>query len=413
MPDVQLETDEVDLVIGGEVHRQPCEVILRTDPRPRLTFRVSGMNPLVTVRAGFGAESRFSIHIVNADVVCEVFFSACNGDVVEFSPYIEPVTVGGSGSLACVHFDLINFPGFHVLYGPAVSSESDRLDVTASGWCVGIRPPRHSVDVDAFRSSLYSVTHSCTMRRSDGATFSSGEARDMLITLCDALSFAAGRWVAPVFVAGSENDEKVVWKQWGSGRILPDVSTGGTWFDPHHAGSLTEILSGLLDLRKSPERAEAFNVALYWYVRSGANAAGVDGGLILLQAALERLCWQRFVTGRRALSRGGFGKLPAEDHIRLLIEDCRIPTSIPPDLMALQSEAKARNWMDGPQALAAARNLLVHPEKLQPLPWAELWKLATWYLELVLLNTLGFAGQYSNRTLARRFVGAVERVPWA
>ena len=39
-------------------------------------------------------------------------------------------------------------------------------------------------------------------------------------------------------------------------------------------------------------------------------------------------------------------------------------------------------------------------------------KLGLWYVELMLLNRFGYAGQYGNR-LAQEWQGQVERVPWA
>jgi hypothetical protein len=295
MPDIHLDTDEVDLVIGGDAQRRPCDVVLRTNPHPHLLFRVSGLELVARLRAAWGPETRFSLHIINAGVDCETFLAGSCDDVLEFSPFTEPIMVGSSGDPACVRFDLVNFPSFMVLYGACASKERDRLDINAGGWRIEIRAPRQSPNVTAFQSPLYSVTQSCTMRRGDGATFRPDAAQEVLGLLHDALSFAAGRWTAPVFVEGLADSGETVWKLWGTGRLRPDFTTEGTWFDLHHGDALANIVSGLFSLRKSPERAGAFHTALYWYVRSGTDAAGVDGGLILLQAALERLSWQHCV----------------------------------------------------------------------------------------------------------------------
>jgi hypothetical protein len=77
------------------------------------------------------------------------------------------------------------------------------------------------------------------------------------------------------------------------------------------------------------------------------------------------------------------------------------------------AKAKELNWNDGPKALAAVRNLLVHPSKQKQLPYYDAWRLAKWYTELVLLKLVGFTGEYSDRTRAQRWVGAVDPVPWA
>jgi hypothetical protein len=251
------------------------------------------------------------------------------------------------------------------------------------------------------------------MSKTDNNTFSSKEAHKLLNVLHDAVSFAAGRWVAPVFVRGLGSDQQIAWKEWGTRPLHPNLGRVETWFDTHHANTLAEILPGVWEIRKQEGRAETFHSALYWYTRSSGLAAGVDGGIILLQAALELLSWQLFVGDRKALSREGFGKLPADDQIRLLIESCGIPTPIPSGLSDLAAKAKELNWSDGPKALAAVRNLLVHPDRRKPLPFYDAWRLAEWYVELVLLRMLGFDGEYSDRTKPQRWVGAVNPVPWA
>lgn len=143
------------------------------------------------------------------------------------------------------------------------------------------------------------------------------------------------------------------------------------------------------------------------------RAAGVDGGIVLLQAALELLSWQSSVRVRKGLSRNKFNELSAEDKLRFLIESCGIPTGIPPGLSDLVSKAKELNCSDGPKALTVVRNRLVHPKKRKHLPHYDAWRLAEWYVELALLSMLRFSGEYSDRTKAQRWVGAVDRVPWA
>lgn len=393
----------------GEPQRLPCTIVLETDPRPRLSFKIMGPSPWT----GLALPQRFSIHIVHADITCDASIAYTDSGVIGLCPEREPISVGQSEDLREVHFDLINFPGFWALASPSTRLPHDQLDIATEGWHIEIRPPRKSPDIDAFGSTLYSVTHSCAMRRSDNATFSSAGAQNLLNALHDAMSFAAGRWVAPVFIRGFATDQKIAWNEWGTRPLHPNLGRVETWFDTHHANTLVEILPGVLELRKDAERAETFHSALYWYLRSTGLAAGVDGGIILLQAALELLSWQLFVGDRKALSRDGFGRLPAHDQLRLLIENCGIPTSIPLGLSDLASKAKELNWRDGPKALAAVRNQLVHPDRRKHFPYYDAWRLAEWYVELVLLRMLCFSGDYSDRTKAQRWVGAVDRVPWA
>jgi len=63
------------------------------------------------------------------------------------------------------------------------------------------------------------------------------------------------------------------------------------------------------------------------------------------------------------------------------------------------------------------RNEVIHVKrstKVRPREvWVQSWKLSIWYVEMVLLATFGFKGEYGSRLSWPRWVGQVERVPWA
>ena len=81
------------------------------------------------------------------------------------------------------------------------------------------------------------------------------------------------------------------------------------------------------------------------------------------------------------------------------------------------SAAKAENWADGPEAFVAVRNQIVHPAKRQKVKggraFFEALQLGKWYLELILLKSFGFNGNYACRLNIPRWAGSVEPVPWA
>src|ERR1035437_1011344 len=406
---VSLWADEVELIVDDQPQRLPCAIVLETDPRPMLLFRISGLDPWMVLRP----QRQFSLHFVRADITCAAFIASSDDGVIAFTPNTEPIAVGTSQSLAHVEFDLINFPHFFGMATPTTRLPDDHLDITGAGWELQVRPRRQSPETAAFRSTLYAVTHSCTLSKHTRADFSSKDAQAFLVVLHDALSFAAGQWVGQVFVGGFDSREQMVWQQWGTGRLHPHLGHVDTWFDRHHGNTLGEILPGLLVVQHDPVRAKNIHSAIYWYIRASGIAPGVDGGIILLQAALELLSWQHFIIDGNAGPPKQTAKAPASDRIRLLLQSCGIPTAIPPGLTDLAAIATKSNWQDGPKTLAAVRNLLVHPNKQHPVPFYDAWRLAEWYVELVLLHMMSFNGEYSNRTKAQRWVGAVEPVPWA
>jgi hypothetical protein len=161
---------------------------------------------------------------------------------------------------------------------------------------------------------------------------------------------------------------------------------------------------------------DAIHHVVYWFARADTNNVGPDGACILLQAALERLAWHVLVRERNAISERGFQDLTAADQLRLMLNILAIPTTIPNGLAKLHALGRSRAF-DGPGVFTFIRNRLTHPPKLsagmERLPYYEAYRLAQWYVELAILSACGYTGQYGNRTILRRWVGQVEKVPWA
>ena len=408
---IHLRDDEVVLEGGDGAATLPCEVVLRTEPTPRVVFTVRGANPWLFVQQ----RSR-ALRLVHSNIRCQAFISHTKSEpevVVAFTPTSEPISVGDANQLERVEFDLLNFPTFISIDAGKVRGDADCLDIAVGEWELCVRPKRNSPETTAFRSPLYLPTHFCMVSRKDRSCFTAAAAGDLLDTVHEAFSFAAGRWISPVLVRGFGSDSTCCWEQWGTRLTQPNLGPVETWFDSHHGQAVGEALRGMYQFRGDSARVRVLHSAMYWYLRSSGHAAGVDGGIILLQSALELLSWHVFVTDRRALSADGFVRLPAEDQIRLLVESCGIPPGIPPGLEELLAAAKGSNWHDGPKALASLRNSLVHPRNPRPLPYYDAFRLAAWYVELAILRITGFVGLYSNRTKAQRWVGDVESVPWS
>src|ERR1035437_3403854 len=100
---IHLDTDEVDLAFKGETQRLPCVIVLETDPHPRLSLQLTVTSPWTPPVL----PQRFSIHIVHADVTCEVFITHNNGETIGLCPAGHPIAVGRSETLTEVHFDLV------------------------------------------------------------------------------------------------------------------------------------------------------------------------------------------------------------------------------------------------------------------------------------------------------------------
>jgi hypothetical protein len=162
---------------------------------------------------------------------------------------------------------------------------------------------------------------------------------------------------------------------------------------------------------------EALHEVIYWYLNANNSPRGIDAGIILTQASIERLSYEYSVKDKRLLTVKGFKDLWASDKFRLLFSSLGIPLDIPATTPTLQSLAISgqMNWIDAPHAITEIRNSLVHPEHKHRgqfgTAYYEAWNLGLWYLEMGILAVCGYSGSYGNR-MKQQYVGQTENVPW-
>lgn len=259
------------------------------------------------------------------------------------------------------------------------------------------------------------ITHSGTLQRVDGAPFSAEQANRCLFHICKYFSFCYERWVSTANVEGANSEGQLVYWQLGAGKLDQSDSTSN-WLDEVRVeNALKELFFGFMN-RMEESWEETISTVIYWYIRGDSSRVGPDGALILLQAALERLAWESLVRDARILSEDGFNKLPAADTLRRPLSHSQIPIAIPSGQGGVISLGKALNWLDGADAVVQTRNRIVHPPKKKgnalKLDYYGAYVIAKWYIELTLLRLGGFEGNYSNRTIAQRWRGQTEPVPW-
>lgn len=142
----------------------------------------------------------------------------------------------------------------------------------------------------------------------------------------------------------------------------------------------------------------------------------------MAQAALELLAWTileedpitKTESGPWRRDRGSAAK-----NIRELLTWAGIPSAVPAQLPDLAQVLRAKEqWQDAVPLVPWLRNQVVHPMlrngRFGPTHEVVLagWKLACWYLELVLLRRLGYTGRISNRLETNNWVGQTVPVPW-
>lgn len=408
---------KIEITVRDQPVRTVAQACLRLLPKPSLVFECEVQDKPTGL--GFQPDEISTLllldHGIHLDVHCYCLPSPGRKEGilrVAFTPKTEPCTVVEQEGqrLQTVTFDVLNFPKFEI---------DDTAELVADGWRIEITavPDLKEVVDELNEKGGYGVTHHGTLKRSDGETFSIEDADNAMDCLRQFLSFARGVHCAPVLPVGFNSDGEVVWKQWGSPPVEPWGWTP-SWFDTHCSETLAEVFPGFWNCLNGSDYdyVTRTRIALDWYLRSNRNNGDMAGGVILSQAGLERLADAHSFKGAAAKC------------IRKLVNTYSIPSELPDGLDTLNEVLCAvrknadKNGdkdkiFDGPEALVAVRNDLMHPKPylagISLSADCEAWNLGQWYLEMILLSMFDFKGKYANRLIEGRVEGQLDTVPWA
>lgn len=415
----------------SETDRVKADVSLRFVPDDRVEIT----SPTVDWESVFSSfnnsQNENCVFTTPAGAEIDVFLQSTSERGVTYVPRQSPFqTHPPTNEITKATFHLLNWPDFsgpesYVLQsgtGPHFGLKTcGRFAIPFDGWIVTIAG---TGSTDAQVRSLkeqggYAVTHAGSIVREDGNPFSTEELDEVLTCLRYFFAFVLGRWNAPELCVGFGADDSRVFEQWGLGRAKSGAWRGSaSWFDLRHAELMRQVFPGFRALWMNELWRKPLTEAIYWYVGANqvGNGLGVDSAILHSQAALELLAWTHCVQHRKMVSEKAFKLrgLSAAGKMRLLASSLEIPLEIPFALTALNSRP-GKKWDDGMHAITDLRNGLVHPGSVRNIPdgaYYDGWRLSLWYIDLVLLRLCGHTGNYANR-LAKRWVGQVERVPWA
>jgi len=141
-----------------------------------------------------------------------------------------------------------------------------------------------------------------------------------------------------------------------------------------------------------------------WLVEANSPNAVSETRIVLAQIALELLAWVYAVETRPLHSRTDFNRLSAAGRIRILLQQLRIPSSVP-DYLSDVPSLDDSDAFDGPGLITGVRNALVHATdrkrkliaKLDGRQRYQCGQVALHYLELALLALFGHDGYYARR----------------
>lgn len=234
------------------------------------------------------------------------------------------------------------------------------------------------------------------------------------------LSFLAGSEVGVHPIVGLDSNGRVVAARWAAPRVSYQ-SSGWRWCPDHLFSTALPILAdGLCETSTNPAVDACVRRAIQLFL--AANGHGVlDVKIPVACSGLELLAWC-LLQDDGWLSPDGLSRLSAAGHqLRLLLKWAGMPITLPSDFTALDARGRklSNPQLSGSDLVFNVRNALVHPpRKLTDIEWPsgeelfETWRLAMWYLELVILRVLGYEGDYISRLKLSGTVWDTERLPW-
>lgn len=400
-----LHQSRAEVCINQNTYTGNGEVRLELTPRSDVSVYgyFQGVPPKDAMEAHIGQTEISSFSLNNRQIEGFRISSGGNIDSKEFNlkwcPKSEPLNGIGDESteLAFLMFHLFNFVD---LLGTRRSTKQsgsamhaiEHVDLIFSQWNIELKSLLSTQEniKKLKEEGGYRLTHIGGIRKSDGTLFTGKDGEACLNALRFFLSFAKGGWCEPICAVGFDVSGNRVWESWSSPREPWHAPL--SWFDPHNGSQLVSLFAGFMKRWENNDWRVALHEVIYWYLNSNFSPRGIDAGIILTQAAIERLSYEYAVKNKRLLTVNGFKDLWASDKFRLLFSSLGIQLDIPVAAPKIEKLAKKFNWLDAPHALTEIRNSLVHPEHKKrgqfDSVYYEAWNLGLWYLEMGLPSNL-------------------------
>jgi hypothetical protein len=346
------------------------------------------------------------------------------------------VTLGRSDALLSrIIAHWFNLPNWH---GPQKLTEATesggqrwwagRWIIETGGWriTIDVRPDHSAVWENLDKADVYVMTHVMELQRVDGSEFTAGKAEPVLAALHIGVSFALGRWVAPMLPVGQDADGSVVWEDWRPLHCDPARFTSQGWWYQRDHESLADLLSLVVPVFADADRRAVLWFQMMFAITSARDQGFVEQRVMSAAAGLEHIMWQTLVIGGQ-LTKQQYRKAHAHELLRSVLDEAQIPVGIDPLLSPVcagfavdeRERQHAESAVDGATVVTQVRNRLVHPKGDQQLIYEregllrEIWLLILHYLVLLILHSLGYQGPYRDLRRVGSWAGDLTSVPWS
>jgi len=267
-------------------------------------------------------------------------------------------------------------------------------------------------------------THLGRIERQDGTCFLPGseEYELLLSTLTWGFSFISASLVTPLLERGFDEDGKLIWADYSPRRLTKRPAKDDNWIhsrSPNAQSSVQEVLDGFHRLLSEPVWADAVGLAVDFSLNAAEPALVTGASLILLQAGLEKLVSAWWACEKVTLALPSASKEKFGRRLGRMLVWAGIGTAVPDQLPALAylvAESSIAD-ADAPTVLAHVRNELTHVKRPDSLLTdrheIQATRLASRYLELLLLRLAGATTPVINPLVTDASVTTVEPFPWS
>ena len=329
-------------------------------------------------------------------------------------------------------FNLPNWHGPELLETTEVGINRQwygRLALKVDGWTItlDVRPDHSDIWRDLNKSDVYVMTHVMEIRRADGASFTPRDAEPVLTAMHGGISFALGRWAAPMLPVGLNGSGAAVWEEWKVGFCEQARSPSLGWWNEQDHRALADFLKLLISAFGDPSRRERLWMQMVLAITATYTPGLVEPRIMLGFSGLEDLMWQNLVLAG-LMTEAEYAKKnpPTAKKLRRVLNAAKIPVAIdgginPAIANLATDQLKYGQKIDGPEAVTWTRNRLIHPTPGKPnrnvyqYPGllAEIWLLIRYYLILLILHSLGYQGACRDLRKLAGWAGSTVTVPWA
>ena len=300
-----------------------------------------------------------------------------------------------------------------------------RYVVDAEGWTITLdmRPDHSIVWDDLHKSDVLVMTHVMEIRRADGTAFTAQEAEPVLAAMHVGISFALGRWVAPLLPVGLDSSGSAVWEKWQPSFCDPGRAPGlGWWYERDHA-TLADFLKLLITAFADPVRRERLWMQMVLAISATSAPGLIEQRIMIGFSGIEHMMWQNLVL-TKLRTESNYRNEKAANLLRDVLGAASIPAGLDSNLQPVMAGLTATKTtggphLDGAEVLTWTRNQLVHPKPGKQRAYKypglllEAWLLLRHYLVLLILHSLGYQGSCRDLRVRQGMASTTAPVPWA